>query len=282
MLNGIDISEHQGKLNDLDFQKLKNTGIDFIIIRCGYTSYKKGKKIYSDLYFENNYNLCKKYNIPVGTYYYSCATSMEDATKETNKILELIKDKQIEYPIIIDTEDNHSISNTNYADESQYSIGKYTLTPVIKKMCNIIENNGYYVSIYASTYWFNNNLILNDLDMYDKWIAQWSNSVSFGKKYGIWQYTSTGKIDGINGYVDKDYSYIDYPTIMMQNGLNGYEKIVEDDSKVNDNLIVNDDVNNDHENNKNSNCSLTDCFIKVGIFLWTMLLNFIKKIFKKE
>lgn len=223
-IKGIDISEWQGKLSLEDFKKIKNSGIEFVIIRCGYTTYGKSKTKYIDDYFESNYELCKKIGLSVGTYYYSCATTIEEAEEEANFVLKLIKGKKFEYPIIIDTEDNHDIKNNKYAPTSQASIGKSKLTPIISKFCDIIEDNGFYVAIYASTSWFKNRLILDDLVMYDKWIAQWSNTVTFPYGYGIWQYSSTGKVNGISGNVDLDYSYKDYSKIMKNIGLNGFQK----------------------------------------------------------
>lgn len=224
MKRGIDISEWQGELSDLSWNKIKNDGIEFVTIRCGYTGYGKSKVKRVDKFFENNYNNAKKHGIPVGVYYYSCATSIEEAREEANFVLDIIKGKKFEYPIVIDTEDDHDINNTSNSNKSQASIGKRTLTPIIKTFCDILEEKNYYVSIYASTYWFENNLILNDLQDYDKWIAQWSNSVSVDYEYGIWQYSSTGRVDGIVGNVDMNYSYLDYPSIMSINGLNGYVK----------------------------------------------------------
>ena len=230
-IKGIDISEWQGKLSLDDFKKIKNAGVEFVIIRCGYTTYGKAKTKYIDDYFENNYDLCKKTGLDVGTYYYSCATTIEEAIEEANFVLKLINDKQFEYPIIIDTEDNHDISNNKYASTSQASIGKTKLTPIISKFCDIIENNGFYAAIYASTSWFKNRLILDDLTVYDKWIAQWSNSVTFPYGYGIWQYSSTGRVSGISGNVDLNYSYKNYPKIMKKVGLNGFDKEVNEEPK---------------------------------------------------
>jgi GH25 family lysozyme M1 (1,4-beta-N-acetylmuramidase) len=261
MKKGIDISEWQGNLNYDNFKALKEIGIEFIIIRCGYTSYGKNKEKYKDKYFENNYNLAKQLSIPVGTYYYSCATSEEEAIEEANFILELINNKTFEYPICIDTEDNHDISNPNYSDESQYSIGKDKLTSIIKLICETVEKENKYVSIYASTSWFKNNLIMSDLKDIDKWIAQWSKTVTFKEKYGMWQYSSEGTLKGINGYVDLDYSYKDYPQIMENMGLNGYIKKDTIDNSVKttntnnntDDKTTNTDNNTDDKNTNTDN-----------------------------
>ena len=243
-LKGIDISEWQGKLSLSDFQKMKDDDINFVIIRCGYTSYGKSKLKYVDRYFENNYSLCKQVGLPVGSYYYSCATSIDEAKSEANFVLSILKGKKFEYPIAIDTEDNHNISNSSYAPTSQATIGKTKLTPIIKTFCDILESNKYYVSIYASTSWFKDKLILKDLTIYDKWIAQWSKTVSFSEKYGLWQYSSSGKVNGIGGNVDMNYCYKNYPNIMLENGLNGYKKVIEtiEYKKLTINYLYNDEI----------------------------------------
>lgn len=238
-LKGIDISEWQGKLSISDFKKIKKSGVNFVIIRCGYTTYNKSKLKYVDRYFENNYKLCKEIGLPIGAYYYSCATNIEEAKSEANFVISLLKGKKFEYPIAFDTEDTHDINNPNYVNTSQATIGKNKLTEVTKTFCDLLEKNNYYVSIYASTSWFNNNLILSNLKRYDKWIAQWSKTVNFSEKYGIWQYSSTGSVNGINGNIDLNYSYKDYPNIMITKGLNGFTKEIEKPVEVYKIIIIN-------------------------------------------
>lgn len=122
---------------------------------------------------------------------------------------------------------NHDIKNSNYSSKSQASIGKSKLTPIITNFCELLQNNNYYVAIYASIYWFRERLILNDLTMCDKWIAQWIESVNFDDIYGMWQYFSTGRVNGIIGNVDLDCSYKDYLKIIKELGLNGYVKKIQ-------------------------------------------------------
>lgn len=250
-IKGIDVSEWQGNLTKNNWLKVKNSGIQFAILRCGYTTYGKSKKKYVDRYFENNYKICKEIGLPIGVYYYSCATNETEAKEEANFVLSLIKNKKFEYPVVIDTEDNHNINKSTNSPVSQAFIGKYKLTPLIKTFCEIIESKGYYVSIYASTYWFKNNLILEDLKLYDKWIAQWSKTVSVSYKYGMWQYSSQGTVNGLSGNIDLDYAYLDYPEIMKKNGLNGFEKeTISEPDKEENNKPDTDEPNNDNNENK--------------------------------
>lgn len=251
VIKGIDVSEWQGNLTKNNWLKVKNSGIQFAILRCGYTTYGKSKKKYVDRYFENNYKICKEIGLPIGVYYYSCATSETEAKEEANFVLSLIKNKKFEYPVVIDTEDNHNINKSTNSPVSQASIGKYKLTPLIKTFCEIIESKGYYVSIYASTYWFKNNLILEDLKLYDKWIAQWSKTVSVSYKYGMWQYSSQGTVNGLSDNIDLDYAYLDYPEIMKKNGLNGFEiETISEPDKEENNKPDTDEPNNDNNENK--------------------------------
>ncbi len=220
MKKGIDVSTFQGKLSEKDWLNIKNSGIEFAILRIGYTGYGKAKSKQKDNQFENNYAMCKKIGMPVGVYWYSCAVTEEEAIEEAKYTLKYLEGKKLEYPVYIDTEDNHDINK--YAKESQYSIGKKRLTKVIKAYCEYVENKKYYVGIYASLNWLNNQLILDDLKAYDKWVAQWAPKCTYQGSYGMWQYTNKGKVIGKT--MDLDEAYYDFEKIIKERGLNGYGK----------------------------------------------------------
>ena len=236
MKKGIDISEFQGKLTEKDWQEIKNSGIEFAILRIGFTGYGKSKSKQKDSQFDNNYAMCKKVGVPIGVYWYSCAVTEEEAIEEAKKTLEYLKDKKLEYPIYIDTEDNHNIKK--YSPESQFSIGKKRLTSVIKKYCEYIEDNNWYVGIYASLSWLYNQLELSELTAYDKWVAQWAPKCTYNGSYGMWQYTNNGKVIGKT--VDMNESYYDFENIIKQKGLNGFNKTEnqEPDLKVGDKVKI--------------------------------------------
>ena len=138
MKKGIDVSTFQGELNEEKWREIKNSGIEFAILRIGYTGYGKEKSKQIDDQFENNYKMCKKIGLPVGGYWYSCATSEEEAIEEAQYTLKYLEGKKLEYPVYIDTEDNHDINK--YSEESQYSIGKERLTEIILRQIPL-ENN---------------------------------------------------------------------------------------------------------------------------------------------
>lgn len=199
---GIDVSEYQGTIN---WEKVKKS-IDFAIIRCGYGSDIEKQ---DDSEFIRNANECTKLGIPFGVYLYSYAKNVNDATSEANHVLRLVKNYKMDYPIFYDVE-----------DKSQNLLSNQELTKICETFCNILENNKYYVGIYANLYWFNTKLNSSELNVYDKWLAEWSNRPSYDKEYGMWQYSNDGKIDGINTRIDLNIAYKDYPAIMRKNNLN--------------------------------------------------------------
>lgn len=205
---GIDISKHQG---DINLAALKDK-VEFVIIRAGYSNSIDPK-------FERNYNLCKELGIPVGTYWYSYALNVDAAEKEANTFLNVLKEKQFEYPVYLDMEDADGWKKRHgYNFDNSKAISE--------AFCSIIEGAGYYTGIYASKSWF--DTYLKGLDRYNKWIAHWSN-VSYEDKSGVGmhQYTSKLKLNGYSGNLDGDYAHTDFPTIIKSGGLNGYGKGTE-------------------------------------------------------
>lgn len=206
MKKGIDISEHNGNIN---MEKVKKSGIEFIILRLGYG--KNSNQI--DKNFKINYEKAIKNNIPIGVYLYSYATNTSDSKEEAKLVLDNIKGLKIEYPIFIDMEDAD-----NY--KAKRNVSNETCIDICETFCQEIENAGYYVGIYANLDWLNNKINDSRLDKFDKWVAQWNNRCTYKKEYGMWQYSSKGKVDGIAGNVDLNYSLKDYPTIIKNAKLN--------------------------------------------------------------
>lgn len=203
-MKGIDVSKWQGVI---DYDKVKNAGIDFVIIREGYGKDQTDKK------FEQNYLNAKKSGLKVGVYHYSYADSVEDAKKEAEFCITNLRGKKFEYPIVFDIE-----------DKEQLKLNNRQRTDIVKAFCDTIENANYYAMFYCNLNWINNYLIKDELlNKYDLWLAQW-NTDKPAINCGIWQYSETGKISGINGNVDLDKSYKDYPGIITSKGLNGFNQ----------------------------------------------------------
>jgi len=207
MIKGIDVSSWQG---NIDFAKVKASGIDFVIIRAGYGRETRQ----NDNCFELNYRNAKAAGLDVGAYWYSYADSAEDAVKEAKACMEVIKGKKFEYPIYFDLE-----------EQSQFAKGRNFCDSVIKAFCGELERNGYLAGLYCSTYYLNNYISNAIAGKYALWVAQYNYRCTYtANKYGIWQYSSEGRINGIGGNVDMDYCYTDYPNIVKNGGFNGYKK----------------------------------------------------------
>ena len=210
MIKGIDISSWQG---NIDFGKVKASGIDFVIIRAGFGRETSQK----DNCFEQNYSAAKAAGLDVGAYWYSYADSDEDAVREAKACMKVIKGKKFEYPIYFDLE-----------EQNQFAKGRNFCDSVIKAFCGELEKNGYLAGLYCSTYYLNNYISNAIAGKYALWVAQYNYRCTYtANKYGIWQYSSEGRINGISGNVDMDYCYTDYPNIVKNGGYNGYKKAVK-------------------------------------------------------
>ena len=195
---GIDVSTHQGTI---DWEKVKADGIQFALIRASYGS----KSV--DAQFKRNADECTRLNIPFGAYLYSYARNTEEAKNEVQNFINAIKPYKLSYPAIIDMEDADSYKSKN-------GVSYATCIDICEVECIALEQAGYYAMIYANLDWLNNKINSSRLDRFDKWVAQWNSSCNYSKPYGIWQYTSSGKVEGINGNVDMNKSYKDYPSII--------------------------------------------------------------------
>lgn len=219
LVKGIDVSKHQGTI---EWEKVKQSGVDFAMLRAGYGRYENQK----DETFEINYNKAKQAGIKVGTYHYCYAKTIEDAKTEANTFLKWIESKTFEYPVALDIEEDY-----------QSEKGKQFVSDVIRAFCEIVEKAGYYVCVYANKYWFDNFIDDDCKNKYDVWVAQWSDNNTYNGNYGMWQYTSDGVIEGISGRVDMNYSYKDYYDIMTSNNLNGFTiQQVNSENKVYQNV----------------------------------------------
>ena len=210
---GIDVSEHQGVI---DWKSVKT---DFVILRAGY-----GREIsQKDRFFDTNYAGCKSNNIPCGAYWYSYATSEEDAVREAKTCLEVIKGKQFEYPIYFDVE-----------EATQFRLGRAKVSAIIKAFLDYVEKAGYWVGLYMSKYYLETYVTEEIRNRYAVWVAQYSSACTYRNQHGMWQYGIAGdskydtakvqSVSGIKGNCDCDYCYIDYPTQIKNAGLNGYAK----------------------------------------------------------
>ena len=201
--SGIDVSVHQG--GNVDFSRVKAAGKNFVILRAGY-----GKST-RDTYFEQNYNNAKNAGMNVGVYWYSYGYSVEDATKEAYKCLEVIKGKKFEYPIYYDIEEGNTFNQ-----------GVSVVSGMADTFCTIMQNNGYFCGIYSSKSHLETFFNQYTRNKYTIWVAQYYDRCTYSGAYKIWQSSCKGRVNGISGDVDLDTSYEDFPSIIKNGHFNGF------------------------------------------------------------
>ena len=195
---GIDVSKWNG---DIDWNAVKNSGVNYVIIRCGYRGSSTGALI-EDPKFKANIKGATSSGLKVGVYFFSQATSEVEAVEEASMVLSLIKGYNISYPVFLDVEPSGGRGD---------SISKEVRTSVINAFCQTISNSGYASGVYANKTWLESKFSTGNLSSSCKiWLAQYAAQPTYGGKYNMWQYTSKGKVNGISGDVDMNLSYLGY------------------------------------------------------------------------
>lgn len=185
---GIDVSTWQG---DIDFNALKNAGVEFIIIRVGGTRGTNGE-YFLDSKFEQNIKNANQYGIPVGIYFYSYADSIESAKKDAKWVIQQIKNYQVDLPIAFDWEE--------WAYFNDYHLSFFGLTSMAEAFLQTIEDAGYKGMLYSSKLYLENIWFPTK---YDIWLAHYTHHTDY-QNYRFWQLCDNGIVDGIQGAVDID------------------------------------------------------------------------------
>ena len=187
-LKVIDVSYHNGTI---DWEKVKSSGVDGAIIRCGYGSNLTAQ---DDKQWKRNADECTRLGIPFGTYIYSYAKTDARARSEAEHVLRLVKGYKLSYPVYYDLEE---------AGTQSGAVNR------MKIFAEIIENAGYWVGVYCNKSWWDNTLKSLG-DRYTKWIARYNSTLGMSG-VDMWQYTSSGSVSGISGRVDMNHCYRDFP-----------------------------------------------------------------------
>ncbi|MCH5343122.1 MAG: hypothetical protein J1E64_03710, partial [Acetatifactor sp.] len=194
---GIDVSKHNGSI---DWNAVKNSGVSYVIIRCGYRGSTEGALI-EDPKYVTNIKGATAAGLKVGVYFFTQAVNEVEAVEEASMVLNQISGYRISYPVFLDVE-----SSGGRADK----IDSATRTAVCKAFCATIKNAGYTSGIYANKTWLNTKLDPSALSAYKIWLAQYAATPSYTGRYDLWQYKSTGRISGISTDVDMNISYLGY------------------------------------------------------------------------
>lgn len=195
---GIDVSKWNG---NIDWSAVKNSGVSYVIIRCGYRGSATGVLV-EDPKFKSNIKGAQAAGLKVGVYFFSQAVNEVEAVEEASMALSLVGGYGLNYPIFLDVE-----SSGGRGD----GIGKDTRTAVCNAFCQTIQNSGYKAGVYANKTWFTEYINTSSLTGYKIWLAQYASAPTYtATRYDMWQYSSKGQISGISGYVDMNISYMNY------------------------------------------------------------------------
>lgn len=194
---GIDVSKWNGII---DWNAVKNSGVSYVIIRCGYRGSSQGTLIV-DPTFQNNIKGATEAGLKVGVYFFTQAIDRVEAVEEASMVLELIKNYRISYPVFLDVEPSGGRAD---------GITVETRTEVCKAFCQTIQNAGYTAGVYANKTWLTSKIDVSQLGAYKIWLAQYASAPTYTGRYDLWQYKSTGKVSGIVGDVDLNLSYLGY------------------------------------------------------------------------
>ena len=197
---GVDISRYQ---KDIDFQALKNDGIEFVMIRVGARGYKTGE-LQMDEYFEQNIKKATEAGLDIGVYFFSQAITQEEAVAEAQLVLDSIKDYEILYPVAYDME---FIENDTARVET---LTRDERTAVAAAFLNHINNAGYTPMLYGDTEWLVKRIDVAKFNASCIWLSEEADIPKYPYRYEMWQYTTQGQVNGINGFVDLNISFVDY------------------------------------------------------------------------
>ncbi len=197
----IDVSEHQAWNTKIDWKALKEEGITGAIIRAGYRGYGSSGTLVKDQYVDENISGALKAGIQVGVYFYTQAITTAEAQKEADLVLSVIKNYDITLPVFYDIEHvDYDIGRLDAAN-----LSKTEQTKLCTAFCERIQSKNYVAGVYASKYYFYDELDYKTLESkYEIWLAHYTSNTDYSGDIDIWQYSSEGRLDGIYGYVDLD------------------------------------------------------------------------------
>lgn len=221
---GLDVSKYNHKLDTkgnylpLDWNAIKASGYDFVILKAGSTVRTSGKGG-KEPTFEADYAAAKAAGMDVGVYFYTYSSTVEATKADAEMLMGWLKGKKLEYPVYFDLEDS------TLATIPKNELSKLCLTFIEK-----LQENGYFCGLYTNNQWMNSILdTVKITTLFDIWYARYPGSSTpvwdtekYGNQLGMWQYTQTGKIQGFSCDFDLNYAYRDYPSLMKQWHLNGY------------------------------------------------------------
>ncbi len=194
---GIDISEHN---DEIDFNKVKESGIEFVFIRIGWRGYSQGG-VFVDQLFEDYYNGAKEAGLKVGVYFFSQAINQDEAKQEADFVLETLNGRSLDLPVVYDFETiDYDDARTDNLSKQQVTSNAVTFLKTVSKQ--------YDGMLYANLDLLENKYENTILNSYPLWYAQYYKEPETLKDFKIWQYSESGVVDGIDGDTDLNIMFI--------------------------------------------------------------------------
>lgn len=199
---GIDVSAYQG---DIDWQSVREDGVEFAILRIGYRGYGEEGKIRLDETFIKNYEGAHEAGINVGVYFFSQATSVDEAIEEAHFVLDKLEGRSLEYPVVFDWETVQPLNEEDIPRTEDVMPNTLTLSAIA--FCETIQSEGYDAMIYTNKKQATIKYDMRQLANYPVWLAYYNTELNYCYDFDIWQY-GTGTVDGIEGEVDFNIAMI--------------------------------------------------------------------------
>ena len=226
---GIDVSKWN---QEIDWEAVKNAGVEFAIIRCGYRGASTGALVIDPRYKENIEGAIEA-GIPVGVYFFTQALDEVEAVEEASMVIRLIEEYDVDYPVFLDSESAGGRGRADGLDNDER-------TSAHRAFLQTIQAAGYETGVYASRNWLKDRVDMSRLSNYRIWLAEYADAPTYDEYYyHMWQYTSKGTVDGISTNVDLNLCYMNIDTsINHARSAAGYSGVVNGDSG---NVPVGDD-----------------------------------------
>lgn len=193
---GVDVCSYQGQI---DWQQVAAAGVEYAIIRVGGRGWGPEGKLYTDEYAQINYDGAKAAGLQVGTYFFSQATTVEEAQEEAQYVLQIMDGWELEMPVVFDWE---QIPTWTDPESRTAEMDARTVTDCTVAFCEEIRAAGYMPMFYTNTHQYETFLYATEVDSYGVWAAQYSDRLTFPYYLNMWQYTDSGTVPGIAGEVD--------------------------------------------------------------------------------
>ncbi|MDE6389704.1 MAG: glycoside hydrolase family 25 protein [Lachnospiraceae bacterium] len=217
---GIDVSKWN---KTIDWKQVKDEGIEFAIIRCGYRGATNGALVLDPMY-EKNIRGAIEAGIPVGVYFFTQAVDEVEAVEEASMVISLIEEYDVDYPVFLDSESAGGRGRADGLDAEER-------TKIHKAFLETIASAGYETGIYASRNWLKDEVNMTELSEYKTWLAEYADIPAYDEYYHMWQYTSKGTVSGIETRVDLNLCYMNIDTsINHAKGAAGYSGVIDGDS----------------------------------------------------